>query len=165
MACDRTLLERLADPDPQGRRTVREDPRRVVDSVMRNLLKLLNTRQGEALIQPEYGLPDITECAEGAPEAFDRVCRAIKSTIERFEPRLHRVRVTHFVTGNDLNLHFSITGQIATERDQVPVYFNTTVNPSGNAVIAVGQELDQQGSSDRVHSEVRAPVPQWRRAG
>jgi type VI secretion system protein len=164
VACDRTLLERLADPDPQGQRTVREDPRRVVDSVMRNLQKLLNTRQGEALIQPDYGMPDITDCAEGAPETLDRVCRAIKSTIEKFEPRLHRVRVTHFPAGNDLNLHFGITGQVVTERDQIPVYFNTTVNPSGNAVIAVGQELDQKGSPDRVHSEVRAPLSRWTRA-
>jgi type VI secretion system protein len=132
---------------------------------MRNLQKLLNTRQGEALIQPEYGLPDITDCAEGAPETLDRVCRAIKSTIEKFEPRLHRVRVTHFLAGNDLNLHFGITGQIATEQDQVPVYFNTTVNPSGNAVIAVGQELDEKGSPDVVRSEVRDPLSRWRRAG
>lgn len=165
MACDRTLLERLADPDPQGQRTVREDPRRVVDSVMRNLQKLFNTRQGEALIQPDYGMSDITDCAEGAPETLDRVCRAIKSTIEKFEPRLHRVRVTYFSAGNDLNLHFGITGQIVTERDQVPVYFNTTVNPSGNAVIAVGQELDQRESPDLVHSEVRDPLSRWRRAG
>jgi type VI secretion system protein len=165
VACDRTLLERLADPDPEGRRTVREDPRRIVDSVMRNLQKLLNTRQGEALIQPEYGLPDITDCAEGAPETLDQACRAIKSTIEKFEPRLHRVRVTHFSAGNDLNLHFGITGQIVTERDQLPVYFNTTVNPSGNAVIAVGQELDEKGSPDVVRSEVRDPLFRWRRAG
>lgn len=165
MGCDRTLLERLADPDPQEQRTVREDPRRVVDSVMRNLQKLLNTRQGEALIQPDYGMPDITDCAEGAPETLDRVCHAIKSTIENFEPRLHRVRVTFSPAGNDLKLHFGITGQIVTERYQVPVYFNTIVNPSGNAVIAVGQELDQQGVPDRAHPEARGPAPRWPRAG
>ncbi len=165
MGCDRTLLERLADPDPERQRTVREDPRRVVDSVMRNLQKLLNTRQGEALIQPDYGMPDITECAEGSPETLDRVCRAIKTTVEKFEPRLHRVRVTHLPTGNDLNLHFGITGQIVTEREQIPVYFNTTVNPSGNAVIAVGQDLDRDEAPERSRTELRSPASRWTRVG
>lgn len=158
MGRDRSLLERLADPDPEGQRTIREDPRRIVDSVMRNLRRILNTRQGQALIQPEYGLPDITECVEGAPEALDRICRAIKSSIEEFEPRLHRVKVMHFPAGNDLNLHFGISGQIVTEREPIPVHFNTTVNPSGSAVIAVGHELDEGGISDRTGTETREPA-------
>jgi type VI secretion system protein len=125
---------------------------------MRNLQKLLNTRQGEALIQPEYGLPDITDCVEGAPETLNRICRAIKNSIERFEPRLHRVRITPLPVGNDLNLRFGISGRILSEKDQVPVHFNTTVNPSGSAVIAVGQELDEQGIADRTRSDDREPA-------
>ena len=158
MARDRTLLERLADPDPEGRRTIREDTHRIVGSVMRNLQKLLNTRQGQALIQPEYGLPDITDCIEGAPEAIDRVRRAIKNSIEMFEPRLQRVKIIHLPIGNDLNLHFGISGQIVTEKDSVPVHFNTTVNPSGGAAIAVGQEFDESGAADRSRSNDRGPA-------
>lgn len=146
MMRDRTLLERLANPDPEGRRTIREDTYRIVDSVMRNLQKLLNTRQGQALIRPEYGLPDITDFIEGAPEALDRIRRAIKNSIEMFEPRLRRVKITHIPGGIDLNLHFGISGQILTEKDPIPVHFNTVVNPSGNAVIAVGQDFDDSDS-------------------
>jgi type VI secretion system protein len=122
---------------------------------MRHLQKLLNTRQGQVLIQPEYGMPDITDCTEGAPEALDRIRRAIKNSIEMFEPRLRRVKITHLPLGDDLNLHFAISGQIVTEKEQFPVHFNTTVTPSGNAVIATGQDLDDYGSTDRSRADNR----------
>jgi type VI secretion system lysozyme-like protein len=105
-------------------------------------------------------LPDITDCVEGAPEALDRIRRAIKNSIEMFEPRLHRVRITHLPIGNDLNLHFGISGQIAMEKESIPVHFNTTVNPSGNAVIAIGQEPDEYAAGHR-----KTPPPQSRTAG
>ncbi len=155
MERDRTLLERLASPDPVGQRTTREDMQPLVDSVMRHLQRLLNTRQGQALIQPDYGMPDITDCAEGAPEALDRVRRAIKHSIEAFEPRLRRVKITHLPLGGDLNLHFAISGQIVTGKGQFPVHFNTTVTPSGNAVIGAGQDLDDYGSAEYPRPELR----------
>ena len=155
MERDRTLLERLASPDPDGQRTTSEDTGPLVDSVMRHLQRVLNTRQGQALIQPEYGMPDITDCAEGAPEALDRVRRAIKHSIETFEPRLRRVKITHLPLSGDLNLHFAISGQIVTEKRKFPVHFNTTVTPSGNAVIAAGQDLDDDGSAESPRPELR----------
>jgi type VI secretion system protein len=148
VARDRTLLERLAKPDPVGQRTISEDKHRIVDSIMRHLQKLLNTRQGQALIQPEYGLPDITDCVEGAPEALDRVRRAIKNSIELFEPRLNRVKITHIPIGHDLNLHFGISGQIITEKERIPVNFSTTVTPSGSASIVVDQGLEDYGATE-----------------
>lgn len=148
MGHDLTLLERLADPDPGEQRTIRENTQRLVGSVMRHLQKMLNTRQGHVLIQPEYGMPDITDCAEGAPEVLDRVRRAIKSSIEMFEPRLRRVKITHLPVGDDLKLHFGITGQLVTEKEQIAVHFNTTVTPSGNALISAGSDLDDYGSGD-----------------
>lgn len=148
----RTLLERLADPEREGRRTLGEDTQTAVGSVMRNLRKLLNTRRGQALIQPDYGLPDITDCVENAPEALDRVSRAIKSTIEMFEPRLRRVRITHLPVANDINLHFGISGEIITETEQIPVHFNTIFNPTGSAVIAASEDFGEPDVSDHVKS-------------
>lgn len=148
MGNDRTLLERLAEPDPDARRTIRENTQRLVDSVMRHLQRMLNTRQGHVPIQPEYGMPDITDCAEGSPEALDRIRRAIRTSIEMFEPRLRRVRITHLPVSDDLNLHFGITGQLLMDREQVAVQFSTTVNPSGNATISIGRDLDDSGMAD-----------------
>jgi type VI secretion system protein len=139
MGFDRTLLERLADPDPSAQRTIRQNTQSLVDSVMRHLQRMLNTRQGHVPIQPDYGMPDITDCAEGAPEAVDRIRRAIRNSVEMFEPRLRRVRITHLPASDDLNLHFGITGQIVTEKEQIPVHFSTTVSPSGSATISVGR--------------------------
>jgi type VI secretion system protein len=152
---DRTLLERLARPDPVEQRTISEDRHRIVESLMRHLQKLLNTRQGQALIQPEYGLPDITDCVEGATEALDRVRKAIKSSIEMFEPRLQRVRITHVPIGHDLNLHFGISGQIVVDRERIPINFSTTVTPAGNALISVDQEFESTPAADTAHRDQR----------
>jgi type VI secretion system protein len=148
MRCDRTLLERLADPDPDTQRTIRENPRRLADSVMRHLQKMLNTRQGHVLIQPEYGMPDVTDCAEGAPEALDRIRRAIRNSIEMFEPRLQRVKIVHYPADDDLDLHFGISGQLATDKEQIPVRFSTTVGPSGSATINAGRDPEDLGAAD-----------------
>lgn len=159
MGCDRTLLERLADPDPDAQRTIHEDTQRLVDSVMRHLQRMLNTRQGHVPIQPEYGMPDITDCAEGAPEALDRIRRAIRNSIETFEPRLRRVKITHLPVGDDLNLHFGIIGQLATEKEQIPVHFSTTVSPSGNAAISVGRDPGEYGIADSRRNDRSATIP------
>ena len=168
MGHDLTLLERLAGPDPGEQRAIRENTQRLVDSVMRHLQRMLNTRQGHVLTQPEYGMPDITDCAEGAPEVLDRVRRAIKSSIEMFEPRLRRVKITSLPAGDDLKLHFGITGQLVTEKELIAVHFNTTVTPSGNALISAGPDMEDHGSGDanRVGSRLdRLPTIQSRNRG
>ena len=159
MGCDRTLLERLADPDPNAQRTIRENTQRVVDSVMRHLQRMLNTRQGHVPIQPEYGMPDITDCAEGSPEALDRIRRAIRSSIEMFEPRLRRVKIMHLPVGDDLNLHFGIIGQLVTGKEQIPVHFSTTVSPTGNATISVGRDPGDPGVVDSRRDDRYAQIP------
>jgi len=139
-----TLLERLADPEEE-RRTVRENTQQLADSVMRHLQRLLNTRQGHVSTQPEYGMPDFTDCAESLPETLDRVRRAIKNSIEKYEPRLRRVRITHLPSEDSLNLHFSITGQLVTEKGQVSAFFSTKVSPSGSAKVITRANVTDSG--------------------
>ena len=141
-----TLLERLADPKKEERRTIRENTQQLADSVMRHLQRLLNTRQGHVPIQPEYGMPDFTDCAESLPETLDKVRRAIKNSIEKFEPRLRRVRITHMPSEDSLNLHFGITGQLVTGKERISAFFSTKVSPSGNAqVITSADVTDSEG--------------------
>ncbi len=138
-----TLFERLADPERNKRRTISENTQELADSVMRHLQRLLNTRQGHVLTRPDYGMPDFTDCAESLPETLDKVRRAIKNTIELFEPRLRRVRIMHLPTEDTLLLHFGITGQLATGKREISTFFSTKVGPSGNAeVIAQAEAID-----------------------
>ena len=130
-----TLFERLADPEKGARRTIRENNQEIADSVMRHLQKLLNTRQGHVPIRSDYGMPDFTDCAESLPATLDKVRRAIKDSIEAFEPRLRRVKITHLPSDDSLQLHFGISGQLATGNQKVSTFFSTRVAPSGSAQV------------------------------
>jgi len=135
MRCHSTLFERLADPEKDARRTIREDTQELADSVMRHLQKLLNTRQGHVPIRPDYGMPDFTDCAETLPAILDKVRRAIKESIEAFEPRLRHVRITHLPSDDNLLLHFGISGQLATGKQKISTFFSTRVAPTGSAEV------------------------------
>ena len=62
-------------------------------SVLGNLGRLFNTRRGSLPHIPEFGLPDITDVSRAAPAEVEAIRRAIRESVERFEPRLRRVRV------------------------------------------------------------------------
>lgn len=148
MGCNLTLLERLADPEKGARRTISNNNQELADSVMRHLQKLLNTRQGHVPTRPDYGMPDFTDCAGSLPEMLDKVRRAIKSSIEAFEPRLRRVRITHMPSDDSLLLHFGITGQLASGKQEITTFFSTKVDPSGNAEIVSRTEVTDSIGGD-----------------
>lgn len=146
MRCNPTLFERLANPGSNARRTINENAQELADSIMRHLQRLLNTRQGHALTRPDYGMPDFTDCAESLPETLDKVRRAIQSSIEAFEPRLRRVRITHLPSDDSLLLHFGITGQLSTGKQEISTFFSTKVGPSGNAEVVSHADIAETGS-------------------
>jgi type VI secretion system protein len=74
----------VADEAPQQHRLL---------SIIDNLTRLFNTRRGSLAHIPDYGLPDITQVYRDLPYSIDGLRAAIKDVVERFEPRLRRVRV------------------------------------------------------------------------
>jgi type VI secretion system protein len=130
---ERTLLERIADPRPDAPLTVSENTQQLADSILRHLQRMLNTRQGHVLTQPEYGMPDVTEFIHTLPSTVDDVRRAIRNSIEKFEPRLRNVEINYApsVEGS-LNLRFEITAEMVTEREEASVWFETAVTDSGH---------------------------------
>ncbi|HET6369858.1 MAG TPA: type VI secretion system baseplate subunit TssE [Nitrospiria bacterium] len=133
MGREKTLLERLADPEGNRNLTVSENTEQLADSILRHLRKMLNTRQGHALIQPEYGMPDVTEFRENLPEMVEIVQQGIRNSVEKFEPRLRNVTVSFVPSQDDwTNLRFEITGELVTEREEASVWFETSVSPEGH---------------------------------
>ena len=108
-----TRLEHAADPNvglsgtPRGTATSER-------SVMAHLGELLNTRQGSALTVPDYGLVEVSEVLYDFPDAIGIMQRALKNTIQTYEPRLKNVQVRHIKdeTANMMLLQFEITGQL-----------------------------------------------------
>jgi type VI secretion system protein len=132
MSPERTLFERLARPKAQTTPTTVENPGETVRSVLQHLQKMLNSRQGHAPAQMDYGILDPSEVVHALPEAVGRLQRSIRECISRYEPRLTSVQVIPVESERDpFILHFQIVGQLATVRERVPVCFDTLVDPSG----------------------------------
>ncbi|CAE6781866.1 MAG: type VI secretion system baseplate subunit TssE [Nitrospira sp.] len=130
------LLERLGDERSASPKAPRESPHLLAESILRHLRKLLNTRPDQVLIQPDYGMPDLTELVQDQAAAVEEVQAAILRTITRFEPRLHDVSVTHVPSepGQSI-LRFEIAGALISEREP-HVEFRTEISPAGRVEIA-----------------------------
>jgi len=132
MARERSLLDRLRSPEPESSRTIHEDPRRLSESVIQNLRRLLNSRHGIVPTQLDYGIPDLCDVIHNFPDAIQGMRRAIKTTIEKYEPRLRRVSVKHLESADDpLALRYEITAELITEEGKSSIWIQTRIDRSG----------------------------------
>jgi type VI secretion system protein len=104
------LRGRFAD----GRRLEDVDPEDYpLQSILSNLSRLFNTRRESVAHLPDYGLPDIAEIYRDMPHSVTRLQQSIKETVEKYEPRLRRVRIEHQQTdAYAMRLEFMITGEL-----------------------------------------------------
>ena len=131
MVNERTLLERLADPDPPGERRLDLDVARLKRSVQAHLLRMLNSRWDHAPAQPDYGIPDLNEFMFAYPDSVTPMRQAIQASVEKYEPRLKDVKVRWSPDEEDpLNVRFEITARLITDGDAVPVSFATNASPA-----------------------------------
>jgi len=132
MPRERSLLERFNEPEAESARTIRENTSRLAESVIANLRRLLNARHGIASTQADYGIPDLCDVIHNFPDAIAGMRKAIKTTIEKYEPRLKRVQVKHADSPDDpLALRFEITAELVTEEDKASVWIETRIDGSG----------------------------------
>jgi len=97
-------------------------------SVLGNLRRLFNARRGSLAHVPEYGLPDLSDVSPSSPEKIEALRVAIRESVERFEPRLQKVRVTREGGRADAShLVFLLSAQLG--RD-TRVRFQTTIRSS-----------------------------------
>ena len=128
-----TLLERLNRAAREGgARTVMEDRGAVMRSVLLNLQRILNSRQGGAAAQPELGIPSPHELMRGYPATTEVALRAVKLCIQRFEPRLTNVLVAIDKSEEQrLAIGFTVSAQLAGGDRRDPVSFHTSISPDG----------------------------------
>ena len=136
MFTENTLLERLARSRESVKRTLSEDTGELVRSVVRQLQKLLNSRQGHAAAQMDYGVPESSEVVHNFPTAIREMQRGILTSIEKYEPRLCSVTVTHVEDEDDpFTLRFQIGAQLSTPKVKTHVCFDTSVDSAGRIPI------------------------------
>lgn len=133
MSSDLSFMERLANPRLRGQRTLMENTKDITRSVLRNLQHILNSHLGDAPAQPDLGMPSPTEITQASPDAINLVMRNLRSCIEKYEPRLSSIDISH-VEGDDeiLTLRFQVTARLVVAKDGTTISFDTVVNPSGH---------------------------------
>ncbi len=92
---ERRLLERIREPEVGGQRRSEVDTRLLLRSVLDNLQRILNTRQGNVPIQKDLGIPDLSDIVHTFPESILTMQQSIRQTITKYEPRLKSVRVSY----------------------------------------------------------------------
>jgi type VI secretion system protein len=99
----RGLLGRLA----LGQRALDE-----ISSLTANLHGLLNTRLGEALAAPDYGIVEFVDIVHRFPAATHVLRHAIQSVIHQYEPRLHGVQVNPLEETDEFCPAYEIVGTV-----------------------------------------------------
>ena len=108
----------------------------MIDSIIRHLERILNTRQGSVQIADDYGIPDFTDTSSGFSDAIRDLERTIRNTIQKYEPRLKSVRVK-FVPQEETTLavSFQIVGQLNLEEGKNPITFQSVMDSDGKFTI------------------------------
>jgi type VI secretion system lysozyme-related protein len=106
---------------------------RLLLSVVSNLNRLFNTRRGKVGHLPDYGLPDMLTVYRDSPRSADELRRAIKESIETYEPRLSRVRVRRRETDeHSMRLVFVVKAEL---KNGERVRFETTFESQKTAKV------------------------------
>ncbi len=124
----RALLSRIASRDT---RTVE-----AVESIAAHLRALLNTRRGDCVTAPDFGILDFADVVHEFPGGIQQLAKSIRSTVLQYEPRLKNVTVRHVPDEIPLALRFEITAQVAEGRTARTLRFATTVKPGGRVDVA-----------------------------
>ncbi len=106
-------------------------------SIQDHLVRLFNARQGVLTHLPDYGLPDLTAVYQQMPYSINDLVDSVKKTVEKYEPRLKRVRVTVMpVEETDFVIRLDINGSTW---DGHKVVYQTMFVSGGAARVSQGK--------------------------
>ena len=136
MGREKTLLQRLAEMEDSGRgryeSSATEDLDGLMESVRDHLGRLLNARHGMSEAMPDYGIPAMTDLTIGSGDYLQRVQEAVQVAIEKYEPRLRRVRVTRVDDEDAVHrLVFRVDAVLMSQTGEHRVCYETQVAGSG----------------------------------
>lgn len=130
------LIQRIRTWEKTPDRRDGQDPKRLIDSIVRHLERILNTRRGSVGVADDYGIPDLTDFRSGFPDSVRDLEMTIRDTIEKFEPRLKSVRVKFVPQDEDmLKVTFQIVAQLALEDEKTPVMLESMMGSDGKVTI------------------------------
>lgn len=118
---DRSLMERLEE----GTATNQGSFDRFRASVLENLHRVLNSRQGCCETRRDFGMPELNDAIGQGADAVRALARALKRQIETFEPRLKDVSIRfHADPDNPLQLMFHVDARLNDDDQMESVCFD-----------------------------------------
>ncbi len=103
-----------------------------MESILRNLGALLNSRQGCCETRPDYGLSDFN-ASQDIRGALPAIAREVEAQIRMFEPRLRNVLVRPIEDKARLGeLIFHISGEIAYPDRTVRISLDSILGNNGH---------------------------------
>jgi type VI secretion system protein len=140
MAREQTLLDRIARCGDRQRGRIEpsanEDLDALMESVRRNLVRLLNARHGMSEALPDYGLPALNDLTIGSGDYVRRVEEAIRVAVEKYEPRLRRVRVSRVEDEERQTLSFRVDAVLISQTGEHRVWYETVVTGAGGVEVS-----------------------------
>ncbi len=135
---EKRLLERIRDFEKDQDRRGEIDPAILMNSILSHLRRMLNTKQGSVPIAEDYGLADITDMPGSfSPDNLTEIEEKITKVILKYDPRLADIRVIFSEKQDDsLALRFKITGKVNADDLNMPVLFESVVEPTGKISIS-----------------------------
>ncbi|KVP81055.1 type VI secretion protein [Burkholderia ubonensis] len=133
LAGDRRLLERISYWEAGGEHVRFPQVEILARSIIEYLRRILNTRQGNVSIDPNFGVPDFTNLARSFAQGSAReIEQQIARVIASYEPRLKSPRVALTECPADaLTLSFSLDALLVLDQREVSARFLTTVSGNG----------------------------------
>ena len=136
MGREQTLLKRIAARTQAAPRRVQpsaaEDVEALMESVRQHLAVLLNSRHGMNECLPDYGLPALSDLTIGVGDYARTMQEAIQTTIQKYEPRLRRVRVSR-VEDEDSgrSLAFRVDAVLVGRSGEYRAWYATSISGGG----------------------------------
>ena len=141
MSREQMLLDRIAArSDPRHGRSepsATVDIDALIESVRRQLDRLLNARHDMCETVPDYGLTALSDLMIGSGDYVQRVQRDILEAVKKYEPRLRNVKVSRVEDEEEqhtvsFRIEARIWAKLAGEAKDVPVCYETMVTGNGD---------------------------------
>lgn len=104
----------------------------VIMSVLDNMQRILNARQGALSHLPDYGLPDMTKILQGMPCTAHELMGTLSAVLLKYEPRLKSITVVMMDQEIPGELRYAIDAEL---KGIGLVRYGTAFMPEGRVLI------------------------------
>ena len=111
----------------------------MIKSVLDDLSKIYNTRQGTVLLDSNFGLPDFTSLMNTmSPPEIEKLTRAFLLTTTKYEPRLKNLTIRFNKQDGDLGLmRFSVSSKLSFKDQVYPLNFDALLQGDGSVLLQI----------------------------